>query len=169
HLFTLPPLLVATYEMIEFGQAYAKQVCANAQAFGKALAANGFDVQLAEFGYTRSHQVAVDVKKQGGGRDCAQKLEDNDIICNYNLLPHDDPKAVMKPSGLRLGVQEMTHWGMKEGEMAEIARFFKECLIDGKTVKDEVNKFRSKFIDVKYSFDRPVGIEDAPTVKLARK
>jgi len=75
----------------------------------------------------------------------------------------------MKPSGLRLGVQEMTHWGMKEAEMAEIARFFKECLIDGKAVKDEVNKFRSKFVDVKYSFDRPVGIEDAPTVKLPRK
>jgi glycine hydroxymethyltransferase len=169
HLFTLPPLLVATYEMMAFGETYAKQVCANAKAFGAALAKNGFDVQLAEFGYTRSHQVAVDVKKQGGGRDCALKLEENDIICNYNLLPHDDPKAVMKPSGLRLGVQEMTHWGMKEAEMAEIARFFKEILIDGKTVKDELNKFRGGFVDVKYSFDRPVGIEDAPTVKLPRK
>jgi glycine hydroxymethyltransferase len=153
HLFTLPPLLVATYEMIEFGQTYAKQVVANAQAFAKGLDAAGFDVQLKEFGFTRSHQVAVDVKKQGGGRDCAEKLEANDIICNYNLLPHDDPKAVMKPSGLRLGVQEMTHWGMKEAEMAEIARFFKECLIDGKTVKGELNKFRGRFVDVKYSFD----------------
>ena len=67
HLFTVPPLLVATYEMMEFGQAYAKQVCDNAKAFGRALAKNGFDVQLADFGYTQSHQVAVDVKKQGGG------------------------------------------------------------------------------------------------------
>jgi glycine hydroxymethyltransferase len=170
HLFTLPPLLVATYEMIEFGPMYAKQVVANAQAFARALAKNGFDVQLADYGYTRSHQVAVDVKRQGGGRDCAQKLEDNDIICNYNLLPHDDPKAVMKPSGLRLGVQEMTHWGMKESEMEEIARFFKECLIDGKTVKDGVNQLRSRFVEVKYSFDSAgSGGDDAPTKKIPKR
>ncbi len=169
HLFTLPPLLVATYEMMEFGQVYAKQVCSNAQAFAKALAKNGFDVQLAEFGYTQSHQVAVDVQKQGGGRDCAEKLEANDIICNYNLLPHDDPKAVMKPSGLRLGVQEMTHWGMKEPEMEEIARFFKECLIDGKSVREGVNAFRARFVDVQYSFDTRRAGDEAPTRKMAGK
>jgi len=160
HLFTLPPLLVATYEMMEFGQAYAKQVVANARAFAKALAAAGFDVQLADHGHTASHQVAVDVRKQGGGRDCAQKLEDNDIICNYNLLPHDDPKAVMRPSGLRLGVQEMTHWGMKEAEMEEIARLFKECLIGGRAVRGEVNRFRSRFVGVRYSFDAPPGSDE---------
>jgi glycine hydroxymethyltransferase len=167
HLFTLPPLLVATYEMMEFGEAYARQVIANARAFAQALAKSGFDVQLAEFGYTASHQVAVDVKKQGGGRDCAQKLEDNDIITNYNLLPHDDPKAVMKPSGLRLGVQEMTHVGMKEAEMEEIARLFKECLIDGKAVRDEVNRFRGRFLDVHYSYDGGAGDDQAPTKKLS--
>jgi glycine hydroxymethyltransferase len=169
HLFTLPPLLVATHEMIEFGAAYARQVVANAQAFARALAKNGFDVQLADFGYTRSHQVAVDVKKQGGGRECAEKLEANDIICNYNLLPHDDPKAVMKPSGLRLGVQEMTHWGMKEAEMERIAAFFKECLVDGKAVKEEVNRFRAGFLHVHYSFDPRPGGEDAPTKKIPAK
>jgi len=166
HLFTLPPLLVATYEMAQFGPAYAKQVVVNARAFGKALAKHGFDVQLADFGYTQSHQVAVDVKKQGGGRDCAQKLEDNDIITNYNLLPHDDPKAVMKPSGLRLGVQEMTHVGMKEPEMEEIARLFKACLIDGKSIREEVNRLRGGFLDVHYSFDGIAGDDETPTKRL---
>jgi glycine hydroxymethyltransferase len=169
HLFTLPPLLVAAHEMMEFGKDYARQVVANARAFAKALASRGFDVQLADHGYTSSHQVAVDVKKQGGGRDCAQRLEDSDIICNYNLLPHDDPKAVMKPSGLRLGVQEMTHWGMKEPEMDRIAALFKECLVDGKGVKDEVNRFRSGFVHVHYSFDPRPGSEEAPTRKITRK
>jgi glycine hydroxymethyltransferase len=168
HLFTLPPLHVAALEVAQFGQAYAKQVVANAKAFGGALARAGFDVQLADRGYTESHQVAVDVKKQGGGRECAQTLEDNDIIVNYNLLPHDDPKAVMKPSGLRLGVQEMTRWGMAEPEMEEIARLFKECLIDRKAVKEEVNRFRSRFTDVGYSFDARGGLEDAPTRKMSR-
>ena len=115
--------------------------------------------------------MAVDVKKQGGGRDCAEKLEANDIICNYNLLPHDDPKAVMKPSGLRLGVQEMTHWGMKEAEMEEIARFFKECLVDGKTVREDVNRFRIRFVDVQYGFDArgSAGPDEAPTKMIGKK
>ena len=90
-------------------------------------------------------------------------------MCSSDLLPHDDPKAVMKPSGLRLGVQEMTHWGMKESEMEEIARFFKESLIDGKSVKEAVNQFRSRFIEVKYSFDAAGGKEDAPTKKLGKR
>ena len=95
-------------------------------------------------------------------------LEKNDIICNFNLLPHDDPKKVMKPSGLRLGVQEMTHFGMKEPEMEEIARLFKECLIGGKDVKSEVNRLRSRFLGVQYGFDQPVSSEDAPTRKVTR-
>src|SRR6185503_14634238 len=92
--------------------------------------AAGFDVQLANFGYTRSHQVAVDVKKQGGGRDCAEKLEANDIICNYNLLPHDDPKAVMKPSGLRLGVQEKYSFDHPNGDEAPTKRVKKPGAIE---------------------------------------
>lgn len=153
HLFTLPPLLVAAYEMAEFGRDYARQVVANAKHFARSLARQGFDVQCPDLGYTESHQVAVDVRRQGGGKECAQRLEENDIICNYNLLPFDDPKAVMKPSGLRLGVQEMTHWGMKEPEMEEIARLFKECLIDRKDVRPEVHRLRARFLDVRYSFD----------------
>jgi glycine hydroxymethyltransferase len=157
HLNTLPPLLVATYEMIRFGKEYARQVVANAKHFAKSLAKAGFDVQCPDRGYTESHQVAVDVKKQGGGRDCANKLEENDIICNYNLLPYDDPKAVMKPSGLRLGVQEMTHVGMKEPEMEEIARLFKACLIDGKPAKEEINRLKARFLEIRFSFDAPDG------------
>ncbi len=167
HLNTLPPLLVATYEMKAFGREYARQVVANAQEFAKSLVAAGFDVQLADLGYTQSHQVAVDVRKQGGGGVCAAKLEENDIICNYNLLPFDDKKLAKNPSGLRLGVQEMTHWGMKEPEMEEIARLFKACLIEGKAVREEVDHFRAKFIDVHYSFDPRASREDAPTKRVS--
>ena len=63
----------------------------------------------------------------------------------------------MKPSGLRLGVQEMTRMGMKEPEMEEIARLFKGCLIDGKPVKEEVNRLRARFLQVRFSFDEPAG------------
>jgi hypothetical protein len=56
---------------------------------------------------------------------------------------------------------------MKEPEMEEIARFFKESLIDGKAVKEGVNKFRSRFVEVKYSFDSASG-DEAPTKKIRK-
>jgi glycine hydroxymethyltransferase len=155
HLMTLPPLLVTTIEMEEFGAAYASQIVANARHFAGALQMAGFDVECADLGFTESHQVAVNVRKYGGGGKASEVLTANDIIVNRNLLPHDPPKQVNNPSGLRLGVQEMTRWGMKEPEMEEIARLMKACVIDARPVKDEVRRFRGRFGEVKYSYDRP--------------
>lgn len=150
HLFTLPPLLVAAYEMLEFGQAYTKQVVANARALANALAKLGFDVAGKEFGYTHTHQVAVSVAKYGGGQKAAKALLKNDIIVNFNLLPFDKRRS--EPSGLRLGVQEMTRYGMKEDEMEHLASLMKSAM-EGKDVKSEVHKLRDKFQSVQYSFD----------------
>jgi glycine/serine hydroxymethyltransferase len=47
----------------------------------------------------------------------------------------------------------MTRFGMMADEMEKIAVLIKECIIDNKTVKDEVNKFREKYQDIHYSFD----------------
>jgi len=145
HLMTLPPLLVTTIEMEEFGRAYASQVVANAKHFAGALQKAGFSVECADLGFTQSHQVAVNVRAYGGGGKAAEGLTKNDIIVNRNLLPHDPPKQVNNPSGLRLGVQEMTRWGMKAPEMEEIANLMKACVIDGKSVKDEVNRLKGRF------------------------
>jgi glycine hydroxymethyltransferase len=60
---------------------------------------------------------------------------------------------VTNPAGIRLGVQEMTRFGMKEPEMGMIADLFKKCLMGGKYVGDEVTKFRQDFQTVHYSFD----------------
>ena len=70
-----------------------------------------------------------------------------------NLLPHESLDAVLNPAGLRLGVQEMTRFGMKEDDMARIADFFKSCLMDGRFIAKEVAAFRSEFVHVHYSFD----------------
>ena len=155
HLMTLPPLLVTAYEFLAFGRGYAKQVVANAKRLAQAMHDLGFKVAAAELGFTETHQVAVDVSMHGGGAPVSERLKDNDIICNRNQLPHDPPKKVSNPSGLRFGVQEMTRVGMNEPEMDEIARLLKACVIDGRTVKDEVNRFRLRFQDVHYSFDTP--------------
>lgn len=153
HLDTLVPLAITTYEMMEFGEAYAKQVCTNAKHLGEKLYNNGFRVQGAEFGFTESHQLAIDVSEFGGGDEVARHLKDNNIILNMNLLPFEPLDKVTNPAGIRLGVQEMTRVGMKEPEMEIIADLFKKCLKEGKWIEDEVKEFRSAYQKVHYSFD----------------
>jgi glycine hydroxymethyltransferase len=155
HLDTLAQMAICTYEMMEFGEQYAQDTIQNAKALAAALDKFGFDVQGKEFGYTESHQVAVNVKAYGGGEKVSRVLEVNDIVLNMNMLPHEPLSAHDHPEGIRIGVQEMTRFGMGEDEMVRIAELIKECIIDKKSVKEEVNRFRSEYQWVRYSYDEP--------------
>ena len=155
HLDTLAQMAISTYEMMEFGEQYAVDTIKNAKALAAALDRFGFDVQAKEFGYTESHQVAVNVREFRGGERVSKNLEINDIIINMNMLPHEPLKAHDHPDGIRIGVQEMTRFGMGMAEMERIAELMKECIMDRKPVKEEVNRFRSEYQRVKYSYDKP--------------
>ena len=109
-----------------------------------------------ERGYTASHQVLTrhGDPDSGAGRDAAALLEDAGIITNMNMLP-GDTKA-MAPSGLRLGVPELTRLGMGVDEMQDVARFFARALIareEPSKVKQDVIDFKSEYLDVGYCFD----------------
>ncbi len=156
HLHRLPATLVTTYEMKHFGEQYAEQIVRNARAFAEALASEGFRVLGEHKGYTRSHQVVLDVSGLGGGALVAQKLEDANIIVNKNLLPKDPPTAIKNPSGIRIGVQEMTRWGMREEDFRELAVIMRKLIIDKQDVnkvKSEVIEFRKKFAKIHYAFE----------------
>jgi glycine hydroxymethyltransferase len=153
HLDTLVSLAVTTCEMIAFAEEYTKQTIANAKTLGRSLSAFGFNVQAKEFDFTESHQVAVDVSELGGGNEVARILKENDIILNMNLLPFEPLERVTNPSGIRIGVQEMTRFGMKTQEMERIAELIKKCLKDSLSVGKEVRKLRKDFQKVQYSFD----------------
>ena len=124
HLHHVAGKAVALAEFKAFGQAYARDTVRNAQAFASALAAEGFDVLAEERGYTASHQVLTrhGSLDSGAGAKAAQTLEDAGIITNMNMLP-GDTKA-LSPSGLRLGVQELTRVGFTPDEMTDVARLF---------------------------------------------
>ena len=154
HLDSLVGLAMACDEMLDFGREYARQIVSNAKILGTALDKHGFKVQAKEFGYTESHQVAVDVGEHGGGKMVSEVLEKNDIILNMNLLPSESIKYVRNPNGVRIGVQEMTRFGMKEEEMERIAELMKECIVDKKYVKKEVNLFRESFQRIGFSYDK---------------
>ena len=154
HLHRLPPLYITLMEIKRYGKDYARQIIKNAQTLAKQLYDFGFNVIGREKGFTQSHQVLVDVKKNGGGDFVAKSLERANIILNKNVLL-GGKVDVKNPTGIRIGVQEMTRFGMEEREMRQIANFIKEVILDKKSperVKRRVIDFRRSFQEIKYGF-----------------
>jgi len=154
HLHAVAALSITLAEHIVFGEEYADQIIRNAKALGQAMHELGFKVLGENKGFTESHTLAVDVADHGGGKQMALDLESANIITNMNLLPWDTKP--MNPSGIRLGVQELTRIGMKEGEMTDVAKFIKKVVIDKedlKKVKEEVIEFRDGFQSIHYCFN----------------
>ncbi|OED30007.1 serine hydroxymethyltransferase [Methanosphaera sp. WGK6] len=153
HLHHMAGLGIATAEMLEFGEAYAKQTIKNAKALAQSLYELGFNVLCEEQGFTESHQVAMDVSELGDVSEMAKTLQNNNIILNKNLLPWDDVNNSSNPSGIRMGSQELTHRGFKEDDMTQVAEFIKQVVMDGKDVTEDVTDFMQNFTKVHYSFD----------------
>ena len=156
HLHHVAGKVVALAEFQEYGAELSKNTVANAQAFAAALAAEGFDVLAESRGYTASHQVLTRHGEldSGAGAKAADLLEQAGIITNMNMLP-GDTKA-MTPSGLRLGVQELTRVGMGTDEMVDVARFYARVLLNGedpKSVKNDVRDFKSNYQVIRYCFN----------------
>jgi glycine hydroxymethyltransferase len=156
HLHHVAGKAVALAEFEEFGSDYAKNIVSNAQSLASVLAAEGFDVLAEDRGYTASHQVLTRHGEidSGAGRKAADLLEKSGIITNMNMLP-GDTKA-MQPSGLRLGVPELTRVGMGIDEMKDVANFFARALIKNEEtskIKSDVREFKSNYQTVKYCFD----------------
>jgi len=155
HLHHMAALAVSLAEHIEFGRQYAEQIVRNAKTLAEELHTLGFKVLGEKNGFTESHTVLVDVVAQGGGRKVAVDLEKANIIVNYNLLPYDDPKKPRNPSGIRLGVQELTRLGMKEGEMRHVAELIKKVAMDESIdeVREEVKALKREFNTIRYCFN----------------
>ncbi len=149
HLGTLLGLLLATYEMNEFKQAYQSQVIKNARAFARALNSRGIAVEGdAGEGFTETHQVVIRVRQYGLGEDIARRLEDNNIVTNYQALPDDD--SFIESSGIRMGTQEMTRFGMQESDFEQLAEYITDIIKSNKQAKNEVRKLREKFLTMHY-------------------
>jgi glycine hydroxymethyltransferase len=154
-LHRLPALYGALREMQAFGKNYAAQIIGNAQALAGELCNLGFDVLAKNRGFTQSHQVLVNCGMPGAGGEAASLLERANIILNKNIIPGDgtNPK---NPRGIRIGVQEMTRFGMKEDEMKRIAGFIKAVVLDKKNPEaagKEVAAFRADYQTAQYCFE----------------
>jgi aminomethyltransferase len=150
HLGTLLGLLMAAYEMNHFKDEYQQKVISNAKAFAKALKDVGLDVAGdPNLSFTETHQVILNVG-YAKGAEIASRLEDNNIIVNYQAAP--DEEGFTASGSIRMGVSEMTRFGMEEQHFSQLAEFLQEVIVAGKEIKQEVAAFRAQFQDLQFCF-----------------
>jgi len=106
---------------------YTEQIVANAQAFGAALAKEGFRLVS---GGTENHMVLLDLRDFDAeltGKVAQETLDRAGITTNRNTIP-DDPRSAFITSGLRVGSAAETTAGMKESEFETIAALMARAL-----------------------------------------
>jgi glycine/serine hydroxymethyltransferase len=135
--------------MNAFKQTYQEQVRKNAKAFAGALADAGVSVEGdPSDGYTETHQVICRVREHGTGEEIARRLEENNLVVNFQALPDDT--SFVESSGIRLGVQEMTRFGMTEADFGPLAGFFADVITRNGAVAAAVAAYRSRFREMIY-------------------
>ncbi len=150
HLGTMVGLLMAAYEMNCFKDEYQRKVIANAKAFALALRDCGFDVAGdPDISFTETHQVILNVG-YARGPEVARRLEANNIICNYQATPEDEGFTASR--GIRMGVSEMTRFGMGEEDFRALAFLMKEIVIDGADLVEQVKALREPFRELRFCF-----------------
>ena len=104
---------------------YSQQVLDNAKVLAEELLRAGFPIVS---GGTDNHLMLVDVTAKGAtGKQAEHALDAAGITVNKNMIPFD-PRKPLDPSGIRLGTPALTTRGMKESEMAQVAKWIAEVL-----------------------------------------
>jgi len=129
-------------------RAYQQQIVKNAKALADALLGHGFRLVS---GGTDTHLLLVDLSSRGiTGKDAQEALDRAWITANKNTIPFET-KSPMVTSGIRLGTPAVTTRGMKEPEMAEIARLIDRVLANlgsgtvEAAVRGEVQELTARF------------------------
>lgn len=150
HLGTMLGLLMAAYEMNCFRDGYQQAVIGNAKAFAAALSDAGLRVAGdPAISFTETHQVVVKVA-YAQAVAAARRLEESNIICNYQAAP--DEEGFTAAGALRLGVQEMTRFGMGPEDFKTLAQYIRDVVVAGKSIREEVAAFRKRFTTMRYCF-----------------
>lgn len=131
------------------GPAYAQAMQRTAQALAGALDAAGLPVFAKARGFTRSHQLALEAARFGGGQTAAKRLRRANLLACGIGLPIAE--VVGDNNGLRLGVPEIVRLGMDAQHMPELAALIARALRDDpEPVAAEVTAFRRRFSGLHY-------------------
>lgn len=114
---------------------YQLQIKKNAAALAAALSEKGFDLVS---GGTDNHLMLLDLRSFNvTGKEAEHLLDEVGITVNKNAIPFD-PQSPFITSGIRIGTPAVTTRGMKEEDMAEIARLIHLTLTDLDNRRDEI-------------------------------
>jgi len=150
HLGSQLGLLMAAYEMNQFKAEYQKAIVDSAKHFAKCLKAEGLNVAGdPAIDYTETHQVIVSVG-YGVGPEVAERLEQNNIIVNYQATP--DEEGFTASGALRMGVSEMVRFGFTFDDFAKLASLMADCILRNKDISEDVIKLRSEHLEMQYCF-----------------
>jgi glycine hydroxymethyltransferase len=106
---------------------YSEQTVRNARVVAETLDAEGMRIVS---GGTDNHLMLVDLRPIGiSGRDAEARLDDVGITVNKNAIPYDPEKPFIA-SGIRVGTPAVTTCGMREDDVAEVARLIARTLKD---------------------------------------
>ena len=152
HMHTIAAKAIALKEAAtpEFA-AYAAQIVANTKALAQGLQSEGLRLVS---GGTDNHLVLVDVGVKGlTGKAAETALDAAGITANKNTIPYDEQRPTVT-SGVRIGTPALTTRGMREAEMAEVARLIGRVLdaLDDESVRAAV---RSDVHDLASAFPIP--------------
>ncbi len=145
-------LALAALDSLTYGQPYAVQCIANAQALAAALADHGVAVHhVAGRGHTASQHVAVRATAYDGGNAACKRLEAAHLLMTGIGLPGE--AVAGEYNAIRIGTQEVTRWGMRETEMAQIAMLIARVLVGDEPpaqVRPDTIALRSGFQKVQF-------------------
>ncbi|WP_299874582.1 serine hydroxymethyltransferase [uncultured Cocleimonas sp.] len=146
-------LAVNMLDWREHGEAYAQEMIAVAQAFAKALDAEGISIYAKDKGFTKSHQFAIIAKEFGGGQTAAKKLRKAGFLASGIGLPIEPVEGDM--NGLRFGTPELVRWGVTVDRIGEIASLIVRALRSDnpEEIAPETAKLRKEFDRVHFVND----------------
>ena len=80
----------------------------------------------------------------------AKHLEENNIIVNYQATPVEE--GFTASGALRMGVSEMTRFGMKPDDFKALATLMADLIKRRIPVQEKVIDFRKNFLEMQYCF-----------------
>ncbi len=146
-------LAITMLDWRDHGKAYGSAMVELANALAKALDGNGIPVHGKAFGYTRSHQFAVEALPFGGGQTASKKLRKAGFLACGIGLPVKEVAGDM--NGLRIGTPELVRWGVKPGHCDKLAALIARALTtnDPESLATEVSAFRQEFTKLHFIRD----------------
>ena len=137
HWNRIAALAYALDEARRNGGKYAARVIENARALAKGLHERGVPVKCADYGFTSSHQVYLDIKDEKEIDRLTQRLEDANIIVDR---------------GIRIGTCEATRRGMKPRDMDKVAELIGQIFKgeDPMKIRRQATRLRRGFNSILY-------------------